>query len=79
MPCPARPGGGHNPEDSDTTPARPGERHRSSCRRAIRVRGGRTAELQLGIGGDEGTNDAELELGGPRKDFLLSLVTAPAS
>ena len=45
----------------------------------MRVRGGRTAELQLGIGGDEGTNDAELELGGPRKGFLLSLVTAPAT
>jgi hypothetical protein len=45
----------------------------------MRVRGGRTAELQLGIGGDEGTNDAELELGGPRKGFLLSLVMAPAT
>ena len=38
-------------------------------------RGG-TAELQLGIGCAEGTNDAELELGGPRSGLLLFLVTA---
>jgi hypothetical protein len=31
----------------------------------MRVRGEGTAELQLGIGGAEGKNDAELELGGP--------------
>ena len=46
-------------------PARPGECQKSARSEAMRDRGSRTAELQLGMECDEGTNDAELELGGP--------------
>ena len=48
-----------------SNPERPGERQRPACQKAMKGSGERTAELQLGIGGDERMYDAELELGGP--------------
>ena len=48
------------------------------CSGAVKIRGEGTAELQLGIEGDKITNDAELELGGPKSGVLPSLLTVAA-